>query len=309
MGKRKTSEHSLETEARHYLSFVLSDWVLIPHDEDDYGIDFSVKKTTEDGEQLQPEFDIQLKSSESYEGENSVPQTIDTTNLEDYMRSRKPVFLMGYDQEQQEIYWELIQQYIWENYGRDPASWQEQESVTIQLGRTPLADSREIVYELAENMEESIYEYVREEAFMDLMSGMISRSEARKTLEYRESSSVKLLSKVFGRNIPKIATGMANSGGGFLVIGFNEEGYGHEKRIAGIENPDQEVQNLRRKLEDVEPAIHAEININEVDGNSVMVAKIPSYSQLPHAYEGRFYIRRESNTDILTPEELVEYFN
>lgn len=216
---------------------------------------------------------------------------------------------MGYDQERQEIYWELIQQYIWKNYGRDPASWQDQDSVTIRLRRTPLANSREAVYELAESIEESIHEYVREEAFMNVMSDMISRFEARKTLEYGKSSSVELLSKGFGHKIPRIASGMANSGGGFLVFGFNEEGYGHEKRIVGISNPDKAMKTVRRQLEKVDPAIQAEININEVDGNSVMVAKIPSYSQLPHAFEGRFYIRRETNTEILTPEELVEFFN
>lgn len=307
MGKEKTQEHSLETEARGALGMVLSDWVINPHDQDDYGVDFSVRPVKEQ-EQLPTEIDIQLKASESYDGESDVVQRIDTDALEDYMRSRKPVFLMVYEQVSGEIYWTLIQEYIWEEYGRDPESWRNQSTVTIRLDRTPLSDSRETLIEVAENAEKPIYEYVLEESVMDFMLGRASRSEVRRALQSGESESIAFKEDSFTADIAEPAAGMANASGGFLILGVEERTYDGRRAVTGVEDPEGAISRVKRRLENVQPPIDAEISVESVDGTTVVVVEIPVWSALPHAIDGTFYIREGVTNRPMGPDELADYF-
>lgn len=307
MGKRKPEEHVLEREASGRLTYVLSDWVINEINDDDYGIDFVAKPTTHEGEQLGTEIDIQLKSSESYGGTNTISQRLDTDALEDYMRSRKPVFLVVYERESGELYWELIQEYIWEEYGRDPSTWKNQQTVTVRLNRRPLSDTREDLIEVAQNTEKPIYQYVLEEAVMDFMLGRVSRNEVRKALRDGESQSLEFMKNSHG-NISEVAVGMANSGGGMIVIGVGENTYSGRRKILGVDNEEYATSSIRRDLERVQPEIDADIRIEHADGSPVVVVEVPPYQDLPHADNGTFYVRQGSNTQYMSPSDLKKFF-
>lgn len=309
MGKKKPDEHVLEREAGSRLTYILSDWIINKHDEEDYGIDFVVKPTTSEGEQFGTEIDIQLKSSEEYDGDTEVSQRIDTDALEDYMRSRKPVFLMVYERESDEIYWKLIQEYVWEAYGRDPSTWRDQQTVTVRLDRTPLSETREELVEVAREAEKSIYKYVLEESVMEFMHRIASRPEVRKAIRKGESQSIELKKDYpIGTNLKKIAAGMANSGGGTIIFGIDEGIYGTRREIRGVKDPDSVISKIKRRLRQIHPEINPEIRIEYPDNSPVVVVEIPAYQELPHAVDGTFFMRRETTTEYLHPQELREFF-
>jgi hypothetical protein len=309
MGKEKPDEHVLEREAGSRLTYILSDWVINKHDEEDYGIDFVVKPTTSQGEQLGTEIDIQLKSSEEYDGDTEVSQRIDTDALDDYMRSRKPVFLMVYERKSDEIYWELIQKYIWEAYGRDPSTWRDQQTVTIRLDRSPLSETREELVEVAREAEKPIYKYVLEESVMDFMRSITSRSEVQKAIRSGESQSIELKEDYpIATDIKKTAAGMANSEGGTIIFGIDEGIYGTRQEIHGVEDPESIISRVERRLREVQPGIDPEIRVEYLDNSPVVVVEIPAYQEIPHAVDGTFYIRRGTTTEYLHPQELREFF-
>lgn len=308
MGKEKPDEHVLEREAGSRLTYIISDWIINKHDEEDYGIDFVVRPTTSEGEQLGTEIDIQLKSSEEYAGDTEVSQRIDTDALDDYMRSRKPVFLMVYERKSEEIYWELIQEYVWEVYGRDPSTWQDQQTVTIRLDRVPLSETREELVEIAREAEKPIYKYVLEESVMEFMRSIASRSEVRKAIRNGESQSIEFKKDYsIGKDIERTAAGMANSGGGTIILGIGEGIYGTRREIRGVENPDTIISRVERRLREVKPEIDPEIRVEYPENSPVVVVEIPAYHELPHAVDGTFYIRRGTTTEYLDPQELREF--
>lgn len=309
MGKEKTPAQSLETKSSGALAVVLSDWVIHKHDQDDFGIDFSVRPTR-NGEQLPTEIDIQLKASESYDGEAEVSQRIDTDALEDYMRSRKPVYLMVYEQESGEIYWELIQEYIWREYGRDPENWENQSTVTIRLDRTPLKGNRKQLIENAQNAEKPIFQYVLEVSLMDSMHGRMLWTEVRQALESGKSGSIEFMGEFIDDNIAPTATGMANADGGFLVFGVTEDKYGLDLTLSDAKDADHYISRVKRKLNRIQPAVDAEISAERIGENLVVVADISAYpgSGLPHAVDGTFYIRSGMQTQSMAPQDLERYF-
>jgi hypothetical protein len=309
MGKEKPDEHVLEREAGSRLTYILSDWIINKHDEEDYGIDFVVKPTTSEGEQLGTEIDIQLKSSEEYDGDTEVSQTIDTDALDDYMQSRKPVFLMVYDRKSDEIYWELIQGYIWEAYGRDPSTWRDQQTVTIRLDRSLLSETREEFVEVAKEAEKPIYKYVLEESVMDFMRSIASRSEVQKAIQSGESQSIELKEDYpIAVDFKKTAAGMANSEGGTIIFGIDEGIYATRREIRGVEDPESIISRVERRLREVQPEIDPEIWVEYPDNSPVVVVEIPAYQELPHAVDGTFYIRKGTTTEYLHPQELREFF-
>lgn len=309
MGKEKPDEHVLEREAGSRLTYILSDWIINKHDEEDYGIDFVVKPTTSDGEQLGTEIDIQLKSSEEYDGDTEVSQRIDTDALEDYMRSRKPVFLMAYERDSDEIYWELIQEFIWEAYGRDPSNWRDQQTVTVRLDRTPLSETREQLVDVAREAEKSIYKFALEESVMSFMHRIASSSEVRKAIRSGESQSIELKGDYpIGAQIQKTAAGMANSGGGTIVFGIDEGIYGTSREIRGVDDPESVISKLESRLSQIQPEINPKIRVEKADNSPVVVVEIPGYQELPHAVDGTFYIRRGTSTEYVHPQELRDLF-
>ena len=304
MGKRKPPEHSLESRANGRLTYILSEWVVNKHDQDDYGIDFSVKPTNDTGEQLPLEIDIQLKASQNYDGESTVTQRLDTDALSDYMRSRKPVFLMVYDDSRNEIYWRLIQEYIWEEYGRSPSSWEDQETVTIRLNRQPLSGSIEEVIQTGSDAEEPIFRYLIEESLMSFMYDMVSRNELEKALYQGVSESIELCGSHVGTDASKIAVGIANSGGGTMVFGVGKQVTSNRPRVRGIDNPELAVSSIENQLDNIEPHLDAELRLETLDDLSVAVVDIPPYSEIPHADNGTFYIREGRETRPMHPEEV-----
>lgn len=112
--------------------------------ENDYGLDFEVTLTEDppdddDTDQQQvtsAHFYIQLKSSAGFDNDDSVHYDLQTTHLSQYLAEPLPVVLAIYDDEYEEIYWRVIQEYVWDHLNDNTPNWREQDTVRIRIQRT-----------------------------------------------------------------------------------------------------------------------------------------------------------------------------
>lgn len=112
--------------------------------ENDYGLDFEITLTEEPPDEVETDqqkvtgdhFYIQLKSSAGFESDDSVHHDLQTKQLTQYLAEPLPVVLAIYDDEHDEIYWRVIQEYTWDHLNENNPNWREQETVRIRIPRT-----------------------------------------------------------------------------------------------------------------------------------------------------------------------------
>jgi predicted HTH transcriptional regulator len=94
----------------------------------------------------------------------------------------------------------------------------------------------------------------------------------------------------FKRNIPRdpsrlaeLGGAFANTAGGTLVIGFDEP----SREVVGLARPERDLERLRKAFHLVQPPIAAEPEIVELNGRSLIVAKIEKGEGFPYVAGGR----------------------
>ncbi len=92
----------------------------------------------------------------------------------------------------------------------------------------------------------------------------------------------------------------ANSKGGKLIIGMDDEG-----NPIGVGNPKKLLEILPNKIRD-KLGILCEINLIEMKGKQVIEIKV-SPSTFPISYNGKFYIRSGSTTQLLEGQALTNF--
>ena len=113
--------------------------------EKDYGLDFIVNLTDDDTDDRNQQnirsdhFFIQLKSTAKFDADaEAVYEDIEIEHLKQYMGQPIPVVLAIYDDNSGEIYWRIIQEYIWDHLSNKKPDWRSQETHRITIPRSRL---------------------------------------------------------------------------------------------------------------------------------------------------------------------------
>lgn len=101
----------------------------------------------------------------------------------------------------------------------------------------------------------------------------------RQIIEVGESDTVEFKRKFSGfEKIARELIALANTRGGVLLIGVDDDG-----SIVGVRSEKSEIDLITATAEHyVEPPIEAEIDIVDIDGEDVIVVRIPESSEKPH---------------------------
>lgn len=141
MTKRSDTQR-LDTRGEAHLNLQLEQYVVNAY-ENDFGIDFEVNLTTEadaEDDNLQQvtgeHFFIQLKSSTGFNSDDSVFADLQTTHIAQYVDQPLPVVLTIYDDEYGDIYWRVVQEFVWDELSRENENWHEQSTVRIRISRS-----------------------------------------------------------------------------------------------------------------------------------------------------------------------------
>jgi len=139
---KRSDNQRLDQRGEAHLNLQLERYVVNAY-ENDFGIDFEVNLTADAGvesENLQKvtgdHFFIQLKSSEGFDDEDTVFADLSTTHIEQYIEQPIPVVLAIYDDEHQEIYWTVVQEYVWDELSKENDGWNSQTTVRFRIPRS-----------------------------------------------------------------------------------------------------------------------------------------------------------------------------
>lgn len=113
--------------------------------DNDYGLDFIVNLTddeTDDPNQQNirsDHFFVQLKSTARFDSDTeSVHEDLSIEHLKQYMGQPIPVILAIYDDITGEIYWRIIQEYVWDSLNNENPDWRSQSTHRITIPRSRL---------------------------------------------------------------------------------------------------------------------------------------------------------------------------
>ncbi|WP_353635504.1 DUF4365 domain-containing protein (plasmid) [Halobacterium sp. NMX12-1] len=139
---KRSDNQRVDKRGEAHLNLQLERYVVNAY-ENDFGIDFEVNLTTEadvEGDDLQQvtgeHFFIQLKSSAGFDSDESVYADLQTTHIEQYLDQPLPVVLAVYDDECEEIYWLVVQEFVWDELSQENEDWSEQTTVRIRIPRS-----------------------------------------------------------------------------------------------------------------------------------------------------------------------------
>lgn len=117
---KRSDKQRLDKRGEAHLNLQLERYVVNAY-ENDFGLDFEVNLTTGDDvedDDLQrvtgEHFFIQLKSSAGFDSDDSVFADLQTTHITQYLDQPLPVVLTIYDDGCEEIYWHVVQEFVWD---------------------------------------------------------------------------------------------------------------------------------------------------------------------------------------------------
>ena len=116
------------------------------------------------------------------------------------------------------------------------------------------------------------------------------------------------------KELIKDVCSFANTDGGYIIIGIRDDG---ERRAADFINVEN-VEGVRHSiidscLEKIEPRLELDVGNIEVDGNNVVIVRVPESDRKPHcakpdAEHHYFWRRYEDGNKIMSPAEIRECF-
>ena len=95
----------------------------------------------------------------------------------------------------------------------------------------------------------------------------------------------------------------ANSGGGYLFIGIDDNG-----KLKGATIDNAKRSDIQCAIRHISPAVQAEMYPVNVDGKTVWVIEVPSGKDKPYVFSGAIYVREGPNTQKLTSAEEMRLF-
>ncbi|MCK5914023.1 MAG: putative DNA binding domain-containing protein, partial [Desulfuromusa sp.] len=113
------------------------------------------------------------------------------------------------------------------------------------------------------------------------------------TLEFKKS---------FGKEAVETIAAFANSEGGLVCIGVNNQG-----EIEGVDAPEEIIKDWLNQLKmATEPSLFPRYKIFDHDGHRVVVFVVQEYPLKPVACKGRYLKRHGASNHLLTSDEIVE---
>ena len=139
---KRSDNQRLDKRGEAHLNLQLERYVVNVY-ENDFGLDFEVNLTAEDSvkdDDLQrvtgEHFFIQLKSSAGFDNDDSVFTDLQSTHITQYLAQPLPVVLAIYDDEEEEIYWRVVQEFVWDELSHENETWRDQSTVRIRISRS-----------------------------------------------------------------------------------------------------------------------------------------------------------------------------
>ena len=142
---KRSSNQEVDEVGENQLGLALRPYAVEKYD-NDYGIDFIVNLTDEPDNQgrddepqkiLSDHFFIQLKSTTRFDPDtDTVHEDLEVRHLEQYIDQPIPVILAIYDDNTEEIYWRIVQEYIWDQLDKEKPNWRSQQTVRIKVHRS-----------------------------------------------------------------------------------------------------------------------------------------------------------------------------
>lgn len=102
-------------------------------------------------------------------------------------------------------------------------------------------------------------------------------------------------------DIAKEVVALTNNGGGILLVGVADGG-----TVTGLEDPRTTGERVAEILQDIQSPLDLDIQEHTVRAESILSIIVPGYRHLPRAYNYRFYQRRGTTRQPLTPAEVWE---
>lgn len=136
----RSEQQVIDKRGSGYLEMELSAYV-VNSLENDYGLDYEVNLTDESIEDEYQEvtgdhFFIQLKSSAGFDSDETVYTDLSTDHISQYLAQPIPVILVIYDDEYEEAYWRVVQEFVWDDLKSHNKNWREQTTVRIRITRS-----------------------------------------------------------------------------------------------------------------------------------------------------------------------------
>ena len=105
------------------------------------------------------------------------------------------------------------------------------------------------------------------------------------------------------KDIPKEICAFANSAGGTLLIGVDDD-----NQIVGTRYDNVIASRLQNQLDQIEPQIEVEISAVEIEGKKVVAIKCKTGRHKPHTFGGIIYNRQGPNTQKITKQQEMQDF-
>jgi ATP-dependent DNA helicase RecG len=119
-------------------------------------------------------------------------------------------------------------------------------------------------------------------------------------LKSGESETVEFKT-AFDKEVIETAAAFANTSGGLIFIGVDDEG-----KIKGVQIGKETLNDWANKIsQSTEPRIIPEIALHELDGKAVVVIQAKEFPIKP-SVKGRYFRRAGSSNRMMTPQEVAE---
>ena len=142
---KRSSTQEINEVGENKLGIKLRPYAVEEYDRD-YGLDFIVNLTEEpdtqdEGKELQDilsdHFFVQLKSTARFDPDtDAVHEDLNVHHLEQYIDQPIPVVLAIYDDNSDEIYWRVVQEFIWDHLDKENPNWRSQQTVRLKILRS-----------------------------------------------------------------------------------------------------------------------------------------------------------------------------
>jgi len=124
----------------------------------------------------------------------------------------------------------------------------------------------------------------------------------KEAIDAGESQSIEYKREINdASDIAKEVVALSNNGGGTVFVGVNDDG-----TVAGIERPKEAGERIAGVLQDIQSPPNYDILELEVQDKSIISIIVPNYPHFPLAYDYKFYQRRGTTKQKLTPPEVWE---
>jgi hypothetical protein len=137
----------------------------------------------------------------------------------------------------------------------------------------------------------------------DVQNLIDTRQPELNELEFKQISDPDLL---------KAACAIANSGGGFIIVGIAEDAHHRASSIVSVERPQPSADGIRQKLRDgLSPRAFVEVVPLQVASDNVIIIRVAPQNP-PHMVSGDkrsdFYARYDATSERMRYEEIEQRF-